>query len=84
MVLLMNLDTLGTVRDEGALQVMSRLLCESRLTVPEVHCGITDIMPIIVNLSDSGTAIMRFNQLKIQVRSMVTPVLIARKGVICP
>lgn len=84
MGLLMNLDTLGAVRDEGALQVMSKLLCGAWLTVPEVHSSITDIMPIIVNRSDSGTATMPFNQLKTQIRSMVTPVLIARTGVICP
>ncbi|EPA7335172.1 inovirus-type Gp2 protein [Escherichia coli O13,129, 135:H26] len=85
MMLLMNLDTLGAVSDdEGAQQVMSKLLCEAWLIVSEVHCGITDIMPIIVNRSDSGTAMTPFNQLKTQLQSMVTPVLIARTGVICP
>ncbi|EMP5336915.1 inovirus-type Gp2 protein [Citrobacter freundii] len=85
MVLLMNLDTLGAVSDdEGAQQVMSKLLCEAWLIVSEVHCGITDIMPIIVNRSDSGTAMTPFNQLKTQLQSMVTPVLIARTGAICP
>ncbi|EAP1708033.1 inovirus Gp2 family protein [Salmonella enterica] len=83
MVLLMNLDTLGAVRNEGALQVMSKLLCEAWLTASEVHCGITDIMSIIVNRSYSGTAMMPFHQLKAQIRLMVTPVLIARTGVTC-
>ncbi|EBG4357951.1 DUF3296 domain-containing protein [Salmonella enterica subsp. enterica] len=84
MVLLMNLDTLGAVRDEDALQVMGRLLCETWWMVSETRNGITDIMPIILNRSDSGTALMPFNQLKTQVQSMVAPVLIARTVVICP
>ncbi|EAY4772428.1 hypothetical protein AAE115_004470 [Salmonella enterica] len=79
----MNLDTL-VVRDEGALQVMSKLLCEAWLGVSESQDGITDIMPIIINRSDGGAAMTPFNQLKTQVQSMVTPVLIARTGVICP
>ncbi|EEN2098301.1 hypothetical protein G5H88_003731 [Salmonella enterica subsp. enterica serovar Florida] len=83
MVLLMNLDTL-VVRDEGALQVMSKLLCEAWLGVSEAQDGITDIMPIIINRSGGGAAMTPFNQLKTQVQSMVTPVLIARTGVICP
>lgn len=83
MVLLMNLNTLGVVRDEGDLQVMSKLLCEAWLTVSEVHDGIEGIRPIIINRSDRGTNMASFHQLKAQVLPMVAPVLIARTGVTC-
>lgn len=83
MVLLMNLDTLGVVRDEGALQMMSKLLCEAWLTVSEVHDGIAGIMPIIINRSDRETIMTSFHQLKAQVLPMVSPVLVVRTGVTC-
>lgn len=83
MVLLMNLDTLGAVRDEGALQVMSKMLCEAWLTVSDFHGGITGIMPIIINRSGRGTCMTPLHQLKVQVQPMVAPVVITRTGVTC-
>lgn len=81
-VLLMNLDTLGAVRDEGALRDISEIIRKAWLTVTGTdRNGVTNIMPIILNRSGRGTFTTPFNQLSAQVKSMVEPLATARTGV---
>lgn len=83
MVLLLNLDTLGTSRDEHTQQAMNDMLKEAWLTVTGVERNcVTNITPIILNRSGRGTFIAPFNHLKAQVQAMGQAVATARTGVI--
>lgn len=62
---------------------MSKMFCEVWLAVSELHGGIMGIMPITINRSARGTCMTQLHQLKVQVQSMVAPVVIARTGVTC-
>ncbi|WP_149330576.1 MULTISPECIES: DUF3296 domain-containing protein [Citrobacter] len=86
MVLLMNLDTLGAVRNaqliENALQAISVAIADAWQTMIGVdHDAITSMMPIIVNRSVRGAFTTPFNQLKALVQMMQAPVATARSGI---
>lgn len=85
MVLLLNLDTLGTSGHTGlaesAQQAISEMLSEAWLTVTGMERnGVTSIMPIILNRTGRGTFTAPFNQLRTLVQAMEVPVATARTG----
>lgn len=86
MVLLLNHDTLGAIRDvqliENVQQAVSEMLSDAWLTVTGTdRNGVTSITPIILSRIDRGTFTTPFNQLKAQVLAMQAPVETARTGV---
>ena len=89
MVLMLNLDTLGTERNpqlaDGALQEINVIIDDAWQTVTGTACtGVTSIMPIVISRAGRDAFISPFNQLKTQVQAMTVPVTLARTGVICP
>lgn len=86
MVLLLNLDTLGTIRDvqliESARLAISEILRDAWLTVTCIErSGVTNITPIIINRTGRGDFTTPFNQLTSRVNAMITPVTMARTSV---
>ena len=86
MVLLLNLDTLGAIRDgqliEDTQQAISEMLIEAWLTVTGAdRYGVTNITPVILDHADRGSFMPSFNQLKTQVQTMPEPVATAGKGI---
>ena len=86
MVLLLNLDTLGTIRDvqliESARLAISEILRDAWLTVTCMErSGVTNITPIIINRTGRGDFTTPFNQLTSRVNAMITPVTMARTSV---
>ncbi|MGC6031573.1 hypothetical protein [Enterobacter kobei] len=86
MVLLLNLDTLGSVRNaqrvENALQAISVAITDAWQTVTGLdHNGITSMTPLIINRAVPGAFTTPFNQLKALVQSMAVPVATTRTGV---
>lgn len=85
MVLLMNLDTLGVVRNtqrvENALQAISVSIADAWQTVTGVdHDTITNMTPLIINRAVPGVFTTPFNQLKAQVQAMEVPVATTKTG----
>lgn len=86
MVLMLNLDTLGSVRNaqrvENALQAISVAITDAWQTVTGLdHNGITSMTPLIINRAVPGAFTTPFNQLKAQVQAMKVPVATARTGI---
>lgn len=86
MLLMMNLDTLGTIRNrqltENAQREMIGIIREAWLTVTGAeHNSVANIMSVIINRSDSETFTTPFHQLKARVRAMASPVMTARTAV---
>lgn len=84
MVLLMNLDTLGAGCDEVARQVMSAIIDEAWRTATEADKNVASMSFFIISRSDKCSFTQSFNQLRLRVDEMASPVMAARTGVICP
>lgn len=89
MVLMLNLDTLGTERNpqlaDGALQEINVIIADAWQTVAGTACtGVTSMTQNIISRAGRDVFTSPFNQLKTQVQAMTVPVTLARTGVICP
>ncbi|OVZ92736.1 DUF3296 domain-containing protein [Yersinia frederiksenii] len=84
MVLLMNLDTLGALRDEVVQQEMSGILREAWCEVMHADNNVTSMSSLIISRSDKNAFSVPFGRLKAGMDNMVPPVITARTGVICP
>lgn len=87
MVLMLNLDTLGTARSpqmtDGAHQALNTILSDAWQTVTGSACaGVTTITPLVISRTGRDAFTASFNQLKTRVQEMTTPVTTARTGVI--
>lgn len=90
MVLLMNLDTLmnpdtpGVWRDEVVQQEMSGILREAWRTVTGTDSNVTRMTSFIISRTGRCSFSQPFSQLQARVNEMVSPVMAARTGVVCP
>lgn len=84
MVLLMNLDTLGVWRDEVVRQEMSGLLRDAWCTVTGTDSDVTSMASFIISRTERCSFSQPFSQLQTWVNEMVSPVMTARTGVVCP
>ncbi|HFZ1005372.1 TPA: DUF3296 domain-containing protein [Klebsiella aerogenes] len=87
-VLLMNLNTLGTVQNPlpggSVLQQMEVIVSDAWRTVSEANTRVTSMSSFIVSRSDRSAFTQTFDQLRTRVDKMTCPVVTARTGVICP
>jgi len=84
MVLLMNLDTLGAWRDEVVRQEMSGLLREAWRTVIHADNNVTSMLSFTISRTKGCSFALSFSQLQTRVNEMISPVMVARTGVVCP
>ncbi len=88
MILLINLNTLETVRDpsliDNALQEMNTAISDVWQTAAGVHNKVTNMSSAIISRTEKGSFTVPFNQLQAKVNNMVSPVIMARTGVIFP
>ncbi|HDG8094050.1 TPA: DUF3296 domain-containing protein [Klebsiella oxytoca] len=89
MVLMLNLDTLGTERNpqltDGALQGINTIIVDAWQTVAGTACtGVTSMTQNIISRAGKGAFTTPFNRLKTQVQEMTLPVMTARTSVISP
>ena len=84
MVLLMNLDTLGVWRDDVVQQEMSGILREAWRTVTGTDSNVTRMASFIISRTGRCSFSQPFSQLQARVNEMVSPVMTARTGVVCP
>ncbi|HHA1921849.1 TPA: DUF3296 domain-containing protein [Enterobacter ludwigii] len=88
MILLMNLNTLETVREpsliDSALQEMNAAISDAWQTVAGVNNKVTKMSSIIISRTEKGTFTEPFSQLQAKVDNMVSPVSMARTGLIFP
>ncbi|HEJ7991003.1 TPA: DUF3296 domain-containing protein [Serratia liquefaciens] len=87
MVLMLNLDTLGTERNpqltDSALQALNGIIAGAWQTVTGTACiGVTSIMPVVISRAGRDAFTTPFNRLKTRVQEMTLPVMTARTGVI--
>ncbi|RTQ04850.1 inovirus Gp2 family protein [Enterobacter sp. WCHEn045836] len=83
-VLLMNLDTLGAWRDKVVQQEMSVILREAWRTVTGTDSNVTSMASFIISRTERCSFSQPFSQLQTRVNEMVSPVMTARTGVVCP
>nr|WP_240132926.1 DUF3296 domain-containing protein [Enterobacter hormaechei] len=87
MVLLMNPDTLGGVRNtppEGtALQEMYAIIGNAWQTVTGTDSCVTRMASFIISRTGRGAFAQPFSLLQTRVNEMVSPVMMARTGVVC-
>lgn len=88
MILLMNLNTLETVREpsliDSALLEMNAAISDAWQTVAGVNNKVTKMSSIIISRTEKGTFTEPFSQLQAKVDNMVSPVSMARTGLIFP
>ncbi|CNJ36091.1 DUF3296 domain-containing protein [Yersinia frederiksenii] len=88
MIMLMNLDTLGSVRNlplmDRVLQEMYAAISDAWWTVAGVDNNVTSMSSFIISRSEKGAFSVPFGRLKAGMDNMVPPVITARTGVICP
>lgn len=84
MVLLMNLDTLGAWHDEVVQQEMSGILREAWRNVTGTDSNVTSMASFIISRTERCSFSQPFSQLQTRVNEMVSPVMTARTGVVCP
>ncbi|EAC1888401.1 inovirus Gp2 family protein [Escherichia coli] len=90
MVLLLNLDTLGTERNlqltDSAPPGLNAIIADAWQKVTGTACtdGVTSMTQIIINRVAQGVFATPFNQLTVHVKAMSEPIATARTGVICP
>lgn len=88
MVLLMNLNTLETVRDpsliDSALQDMNVAITDMWWAVVKADNNVTSMSSFIISRSDKNAFSVPFSRLKARMDNMVHPVTTAKTGVICP
>ena len=87
MVLMLNLDTLGTERNpqltDGAFQGLNAAIADAWQTVAGTACtDVTSITPIVISRAGRDAFTTPFNRLKTRVQEMTLPVMTARTGVI--
>ncbi|TXE37246.1 inovirus Gp2 family protein [Serratia marcescens] len=87
MVLMLNLDTLGTERNpqltDSALQALNGIIAEAWQTVAGTACiGVTSMAQNIISRAGRDAFTTPFNRLKTRVQEMTLPVMTARTGVI--
>ncbi|WP_336241552.1 YagK/YfjJ domain-containing protein [Citrobacter freundii] len=88
MVLMLNLDTLGTERNpqmaDGAPQALNTIIADTWQRVAGTACaGVTSMTQNIFSRAGRDAFTVPFNQLKTRVQEMTIPVALARTGVIC-
>ncbi|EGT0627993.1 hypothetical protein M988_3769 [Hafnia paralvei ATCC 29927] len=88
MVLMLNLDTLGTERNpqmaDGAPQALNTIIADTWQRVAGTACaGVTSMTQNIISRAGRDAFTAPFNQLKTRVQEMTIPVTLARTGVIC-
>ncbi|ECN8823169.1 DUF3296 domain-containing protein [Salmonella enterica subsp. enterica serovar Newport] len=84
MVLLMNLDTLGAWRDGVVQQEVSVILREACRTVTHADNNVASMLSFIISRTEGCQFSGQFSQLQTRVNEMVSPVMTARTGVVCP
>jgi len=88
MVLLMNLDTTGTVRNtsltDSVLQEMCAILNDAWQAVVKAESRIGNISSFAISRSERGAFATPFSQLRSVVQGMTSPVMTARTGIVCP
>lgn len=84
MVLLMNIDTLGAWRDEVVQQEMSGILREAWRTVAGTDNNVASMLSFIISRTEGCSFAPPFSQLQSRVNEMISPVMVARTGVVCP
>ena len=83
-LLLMNLDTLGALRDGVVQQDMSRILREAWCAVIHTDNNVTSMSSFIISRSDKNAFTVPFSRLKARIDKMLPPVTTARTSVIFP
>ena len=88
MVLMLNLDTLGTELNpqmaDGAPQALNTIIADAWQTVAGTACaGVTSMTQNIISRADRDAFTVPFNQLKTRMQEMTLPVTLARTDVIC-
>ncbi|HCR1909975.1 TPA: DUF3296 domain-containing protein [Enterobacter kobei] len=84
MVLLMNLDTLGALRDEVVQQEMSGILREAWCEVMHADSNVTSMASFVISRTGKFLFSRSFSQLQTKVNEMASLVMTARTGVVCP
>ncbi|HCC3327889.1 TPA: inovirus-type Gp2 protein [Salmonella enterica] len=84
MVLLMNLDTPGAWRDEVVQQEMSGILREAWCTVTGSDNNVASMLSFTISRTEGCSFAVPFSQLQAWVNEMISPVMVARTGVVCP
>lgn len=88
MIMLMNLDTLVAVRTpslmDSVLQQMYAIIGNAWRTVTDVDHNVGSMSSFIISRSDKCSFTQPFSQLQTRVNEMVSPVMMARTGVVCP
>ena len=84
MVLLMNLDTPGARRDEVVQQEMSGILREAWCTVTGSDNNVASMLSFTISRTEGCSFAVPFSQLQAWVNEMISPVMVARTGVVCP
>lgn len=83
-VLLMNIDTIGGSLDEVVRQEMSVILREAWRKVAGTDSNVTRMASFIISRTERCSFSQPFSQLQTRVNEMVSPVMTARTGVVCP
>lgn len=88
MIMLMNLDTLGSVRNlplmDRVLQEMYAIIGDAWRTVTDADNSVTSMSSFIISRTDRCSFSRSFSQLQTRVNEMASLVMTARTGVICP
>lgn len=88
MVLLMNRDTLGVVRERPAgdsvHQDIDTIISHAWRVVMKADGDVVNVTPCFISRSGNDAFTRPFNQLWASVQEMASPVMVARTGVICP
>ncbi|EHX7633909.1 inovirus-type Gp2 protein [Salmonella enterica] len=84
MVLLINLDTLGALRDEVVQQEMSGILREAWCEVMHADSNVTSMASFVISRTGKFLFSRSFSQLQTKVNEMASLVMTARTGVVCP
>ncbi|MGX5076474.1 DUF3296 domain-containing protein [Enterobacter mori] len=84
MVLLMNLDTLGAWRDEVVQQEMNGIFREAWRTVTHADNNVASMLSFTISRAEECLFAPPFSQLQARLNEMISPILVARTGVVCP
>lgn len=87
MIMLMNLDTLGTVSNpplmDSVLQEMNTSIREAWRTVTHADNNVDSMLSFIISRTEGCLFLQQFSQLQSRVNEMVSPVMVARTGGVC-
>ncbi|EGS1688177.1 inovirus-type Gp2 protein [Enterobacter cloacae subsp. cloacae] len=84
MLLLMNLDTLGALRDEVVQQEMSGILIEAWCAVMHADNNVASMLSFTISRAEGCSFALPFSQLQARVNEMISPIMVTRTGVVCP